>query len=105
VVQTSPPANAAATANTRIRDGELSLLASLFVFLLPRRLRRRGVWLLMALLVPVLAGTISACGSAGTLTGGTTPGTYTITVTGNAIDSPAPMVETATTTLRVNSLF
>jgi hypothetical protein len=59
----------------------------------------------LALLSFAAAGEIIGCGSSGTLVGGTPPATYTITVTGDAIGSYAPVAEAATTTITVKSLF
>jgi hypothetical protein len=105
VVQTSPPVNTRAMAHASTARKVLPFLACLFVISVPLRSRRWGRWFFMAILLPILAVTMGACGSSGTLAGGTLPATYSLTVTGNAIGGYAPVVETTTTSLKVNSLF
>jgi hypothetical protein len=72
------PANPAA----RLREGGGAALACLLFFLLP--VRRRGWRNLLGLVVllAALAGGMTACGGGTTTNPGTTPGSYTITVTG-----------------------
>jgi hypothetical protein len=48
---------------------------------------------------------IDGCGSSGTLSGGTTPGAYSLTVTGTAKDGTLTITKSATATLTVKSLF
>jgi len=99
VIQTNAPAQTA-----RLERGGGALLAGLLVFLLPRRWRKRGAWL-PVLLLGLTLGTVTGCGGAGTLTGGTPAGTSTITVTGTSSISTLNITETTTTTLNVKSMF
>ena len=102
-VQTSAPVN---TASSRRTAGvkKVSIIVAILLFWIPARRRRGARWFVVALLSIVAAG-ITACGSSGTLAGGTPPATYTVTVTGDAIGSYAPVTESATTTITVKSLF
>ncbi|WP_420239528.1 Ig-like domain repeat protein [Telmatobacter bradus] len=84
------------------RGGGGVFLAGLLLFLLPRR--KRASWLAL-LLVGFLLTALTACNQAGSLTGGTPAGSYTITVTGTASSGSITITETATTVLTVKSLF
>lgn len=80
-----------------------AILALLFFLVTPTR-RRAGQSLLGILLLTTILGALSGCGSGGSphTTGmGTTPGAYTLTVTGTGNDS-ANTVSTTTFTLTVN---
>jgi uncharacterized protein len=90
VVQTTAPAKAAAAFG----------FAGVLLLLLP--LRKRGRWLAAI----VVLGALNGCGSSGgSLTGGTPAGSYTVSVTGTAIDGSITLTHTATTSLKVKSLF
>jgi hypothetical protein len=105
VVQTSAPMKASTSDRLTPRKA-LTVAAALLVFFLPRRLRRtRGRAMFYLLLIAAVLGGLGACGGSGTLVGGTTPGVYTVSVTGSALNSPAPVTETTTATLNVQSLF
>ena len=86
------------------RGGGSVFLAGLLLFLLPGRWRKRASWLAL-LLVGFSLTTLTACNNAGSLTGGTPAGSYTITVTGTASSGSVTITETATTVLTVKSLF
>lgn len=105
VIQTTAPRNTSA-ARMKRGPGAWPLLAGVLVALLPRRLRRRGLWLVSGLLLLVFAGgAMTGCGGAGTLTGGTPAGSYTVTVTGTAQDSTLTITSSTTVTLQVKSMF
>lgn len=105
VVKTSPPVNTAGLSIRKIGGRSFPLTAALLLLFIPATRRRGGRWFILALLSFAAAGAIIGCGSSGTLVGGTPPATYTITVTGDAIGSYAPVAEAATTTITVKSLF
>ena len=92
------------TTTSRLERGGGLMLAGLLIFLLPKRLRKRASWIAV-LLIGVALSTLTACGGAGSLTGGTPAGSYTITVTGTSSIGSVTITETATTTLNVKSLF
>lgn len=80
-----------------------AVLALMFFLVTPTR-RRAGQSLSGILLLTALLGALSSCGSGGaprTTGTGTTPGAYTLTVTGTGNDS-ANTVSTTTFTLTVN---
>jgi uncharacterized protein len=108
VIQTTAPSQATTTTALLKRGGHgWPLLAGLLLFFVPKRFRRRGsIWIGGLLLSAALAAsTLTGCGSSGTLTGGTTPGTYTVTVTGLAVDGTLDLIHTATVTVTVKSMF
>ena len=86
-----------------------AILASLFVFLIPRRRRAWRSMLNLALLCVVLAGGAVSCSGGGggkvacaqIIAAGTTPGTYVVTVTG----SSGALTQTTTVTLMVHELM
>lgn len=105
VVQTTAPSQTSAS----LTDTSATRLALLFagglLVFLPRR-RWRGRWLILLLSSALALAALPGCGgSFGTLGGGTTPGTYTITVTGTAVDGSVTITKTATTSITVKSLF
>jgi len=105
VIQTSAPSQATASA---VRPGDSRLpfaLAGLFLLLLPRRIRKWSKWLVLPIAACLLGFAMSGCGSSGTLSGGTPVGTYSITVTGTAVDGTVTITKTATTSIAVKSLF
>jgi hypothetical protein len=65
-----------------------AVLACLFLCGIPARRRRLRAMLGMLMLLVALAGGVLACGSGGrtcpVVPAGTTPGTYTVTVTGTS---------------------
>jgi len=82
------------------------LVAGLLLLVIPRRLRRRGLWLTGLLMAAALAAfTLSVCGGSGTLSGGTPAGSYTVSVVGTATDGDLVLTHTATVTVKVESLF
>jgi subtilase family serine protease len=86
--------------------GTGGVIAAFVLFLVPRR-RRLWRWMPIALLALVLFGTLSACGGGGGSVStpppnpGTTPGTYTLTVTGTG-DDAAKSTASTTFSLTVN---
>ena len=84
------------------RSGAAGVLACVVFLFLPRRRRH---WWLIAVLALWAASAVTACGGPGTLTGGTPPGTYTITVTAEATNSGQQLAHSSTVTLTVKSLF
>lgn len=100
VVQTSPPHPASTAKRSLPWGGAAAVAGSLAWLVLPRRMRFPRVVAGM-LLGMLLAGTISACGGPGPVTGGTPPGAYTVTVTGSA----PPLSHSATFQLTVKSFF
>lgn len=105
VIQTSAPSQTAASA---VRPGDSRLpfaLAGLLLLLLPRRIRNWSKWLILPIAACLLGFAMSGCGSSGTLSGGTPVGTYSITVTGTAVDGTITLTKTATTSITVKSLF
>jgi hypothetical protein len=83
-----------------------ALVAGILFLFTPMRFRRnwRGLLLLFVYIGLMPLG-VSACGGSGTLSGGTIPGNYNVTVSGSAINSPIPITEATTATLNVKSLF
>ncbi len=74
------------------------VMASLLGFFLLRRQRWQSTAFLLLVLLAGIGG-LSGCGSNGNL--GTTPGTYTITVTGTSTLAGAPLTHTVTARLKV----
>jgi uncharacterized protein len=75
-------------------------------FLFSRRRASRAVWMLVLLITSFwTAAAVTGCGGSKTLTGGTTPGAYTITVTGVAADGSLSITQTATASVTIKSLF
>jgi hypothetical protein len=84
----------------------LAIVGGIVLLLIPHRLRHRGGWFAAVLFCAGIAFcTLSGCGGSSTATGGTPVGSYTITVSGSALDGTIPISGTATTTLTVKSLF
>lgn len=106
VIQTTAPQQTTTASNLSHGRG-WPLLAGVLLLFIPRRLRRRGKWLLGILVLAAVAsmGAISGCGGSGTLTGGTPAGTYTISVVGTANDGTLVITQTANVTLNVESMF
>jgi len=107
-IQTSAPSKTTSAAILNRGKGAIPLLAGVLLLLLPRKSRKSFArWTSMGALLVMLGMmmSLSACSSSGTLTGGTTAGTYTITVTGTAKDGTVTLTKTATTSLTVKSLF
>lgn len=105
-IQTSAPAAVAGLAPKNIngwrRSGGAAVLACVVLLFLPSR---RRPWLWMALFAALAATTVTACGGPGTLTGGTPPATYTVTVSAQATNSGQLLTHSTTITLTVKSLF
>jgi uncharacterized protein len=105
-VQTSAPSQTAASNHTPRFPWQLPgtiALAGVVLFVTPKRLRRRGTFL--AIVAVLALNTMFGCGSPRTLTGGTPPGTYTVTVTANVDESGYIVSHSANVTLTVKSLF
>jgi len=104
IVQTSAPTNTGAQASSRAAP--LAVLSGVLMLLWPKRLKGRRWWMTVVMLVAMSAiGALNGCGRSGTLVGGTPVGSYTLTVSGSALDSPVPVIKTVSATLKVNSLF
>jgi hypothetical protein len=104
IVQTSAPTNTGTQASTRTTP--LVVLSGVLLLFWPKRFKGRHWWMTVVMFLAISAiGALNGCGGSGTLVGGTPVGSYTLTVTGSALDSPAPVIKTATATLKVNSLF
>jgi Bacterial Ig-like domain (group 3) len=105
-LQTAPPHAIAAFRRPAFldwpRSGTAGALACLLFFLAPRR-KRRG--LLLLILFGIAASTFSACSNPVPLTGGTPPGTYTVTVTAQTSNAGQTLAHTAVLKLTVKSLF
>ncbi|GGG91861.1 Ig-like domain repeat protein [Silvibacterium dinghuense] len=105
-IATTAPSQSSAGIATLSGRGLLATCLALLMLLLPWHARRTVRGLLIALAgVLLTTACMSGCGSSGTLTGGTPAGTYTITVTGTAVDGSVTTTKTATTTLIVKSMF
>jgi hypothetical protein len=106
LVQTTAPAKA--TAQLTSPFGTVALaFGGVLIWIFPKRLRRHPRFLTLILFLSALSiGALGGCGSpAGTLSGGTSAGSYTVTVTGVANDGSIVLTHTATATLKVKSLF
>jgi hypothetical protein len=106
-IQTSAPAQSSAVNHQprlpwQIPAGSVAMAGIVLIFM-PKRFRRRGLFL--AILSVIALNTMIGCSSPRSLVGGTTPGTYTVTVTGTADESGFIVSHSATTTLTVKSLF
>jgi hypothetical protein len=104
-IQTIAPSKTTTAAN-QIQGGRgWPVLVGLLLLFIPKKWRRAG-WLVGLLLVAALAaGSLTGCGGSSSLSGGTPAGTYTVTVTGTAVDGTVTLTKTATVTLKVQSLF
>jgi hypothetical protein len=106
VIQTTAPGQQKTTASNHSAGRGWPLVAGLLLLVIPRRLRRRGLWLTGLLMAAALAAfTLSGCGGSGTLSGGTPAGSYTVSVVGTATDGDLVLTHTATVTVKVESLF
>lgn len=109
VIQTSAPSQSAAANRSPRLPWQLPAgsvgLAAIALFVLPKRFRRRGAFL--ATLVVLTFNMMLGCSSPRRLTGGTTPGTYTVTVTAAVDESGTGYIvsHSATANLTVKSLF
>jgi hypothetical protein len=105
LIQTIAPSKTTTAAN-QIQGGRgWPVLVGLLLLFIPKKWRRAG-WLVGLLLVAALAaGSLTGCGGSSSLSGGTPAGTYTVTVTGTAVDGTVTLTKTATVTLKVQSLF
>jgi hypothetical protein len=106
VVQTTAPSRETTTAGLGGMGRGWPLLAVVLAVFVPRRLRRRGIWLTGLLVAAVLASlSLGGCGGSSTLAGGTPVGTYAVTVTGKAVDGSLVLTQATTVTVKVESLF
>jgi hypothetical protein len=106
VVQTAAPSRQTTTASLGGMGRGWPLMATVLLLFVPRRLRRRGIWLAGLLVAAVIASmSLGGCGGSSTLTGGTPAGTYTVTVTGTAVDGSLVLTQSTTVTVKVESLF
>ena len=105
VVQTSAPQKMS-TSSLVSTGRTLYLAGGLLFILLPWRLKWRGwkTMLILAVMATLIVG-IGACGSSGTLTAGTIPGSYTVTVSGTLPSDSGPVTKTTAATVNVQSLF
>lgn len=100
VLKTSAPAQAT---SARGISGGVGVFAAIFGLLyIPRRFRR-AFWI-SSVLLAILA-TCSGCSDSKSLTGGTPPGTYQITVTAQTSTSGPQLSHSITIHLKVKSLF
>jgi hypothetical protein len=99
-IQTSPP-HKANIAHTTWHFPWQGALTSLAILVLPRRLRRRGILLLV--LATVAAVAVIGCGSPGPITGGTPPGTYTVQITATASQLGQTLSHSVMVKLRVKA--
>ncbi|MDR3727348.1 MAG: Ig-like domain repeat protein [Terracidiphilus sp.] len=105
VIQTTAPSKTTTAANRMPGGRGWPVLAGLLLLFIPKKWRRGG-WLAGLLLVAALAaGSLTGCGGSSSLSGGTPAGTYTVTVTGTAVDGTVTLAKTATVTVKVQSLF
>ncbi len=104
---TAPKPLTSAAIMKRWTGGATALACLCGVLLIPRRIRRslqiRSV-LLAAILIGAFAA-ISGCGGGGTLTGGTPPGTYQITLTAQTSKNGPQLSHSVLVTVVVKSLF
>jgi hypothetical protein len=106
IVQTSAPTNTGASSQASARAAPPVILSGVLLLFWPKRLKGRRWWMTFVVLLAISAiGALNGCGGSGTLVGGTPVGSYTLTVSGSALNSPAPVIKTVTATLKVNSLF
>ena len=106
LLHTTAPAKA--TADLTYPFGTVVVaFGGVLIWIFPKRLRRHPRFLALILLLSALSiGALGGCGSpAGTLSGGTPAGSYTVTVTGVANDGSIVLTHTAAATLKVKSLF
>jgi Bacterial Ig-like domain (group 3)/FG-GAP-like repeat len=104
-VQTTAPSRAS-IAPVFPRGYRVVLLAGLFLFFIPKRLRRKGWPILLPMLALLAAGSaITGCSGSRSLVGGTPVGAQTITVTGTATNGSQTLNHQTSLTLNVNSLF
>jgi hypothetical protein len=99
VIQTAAPHKTAAVSE--------SVFGAIILLLLPGRRRRRGIlarWSPLLLAFCVAFG-MAGCGAAGSISGGTPPGTYQVAVTASTTGTGAPVSHSAIVTVTVKSLF
>lgn len=106
VLQSVAPSSAHLERSPLSRHTLPTALCAIFVILLPRRRWRSAARVLLLIVVAAWAASVVAgCNSKHTATGGTTPGTYTLTVTGVATDGSLSITQTATAAVTIKSLF
>jgi len=105
VLQSVAPSSA--KMNVPLLGRELpTALCAVFLFFLPRRSWRRIARVfVLVIAVAWAAFAVTGCNSKHTATGGTTPGSYTLTVTGVATDGTLSITQTATASVTIKSLF
>ena len=105
VVQTTAPSHASIAPG--FSSGyRVAALAGLFLFFIPKRLRRKGWPILLLLLAFLAAGSaITGCSGSRSLVGGTPLGAQTITVVGTATNGSQTLNHQTSVTLNVTSLF
>ena len=105
VVQTTAPSHASIAPG--FSSGyRVAALAGLFLFFIPKRLRRKGWPILLLLLAFLAAGAaITGCSGSRSLVGGTPLGAQTITVVGTATNGSQTLNHQTSVTLNVTSLF
>jgi hypothetical protein len=103
LIQTSAPHEASAGYAT----GPAALLGAVALLLLPGKKRRRGILrgLTLMLLVVAIGTGITGCGALHSITSGTPPGTYQVTVTATTTGSGTVITHSAVVTLTAKSLF
>jgi uncharacterized protein len=100
VVQSTAPSKTTASAQRG-----WPLLAGLLLLVPLRWKRWRGRIAILLLGVATACFGFAGCGSSGTLSGGTTAGSYTITITGTAVAGTVTLTQSTTVTTTVKSLF
>jgi hypothetical protein len=105
VLQTTAPSKTSTAGVGGIGWG-WPLVSGVLLLLVPRRMRRRGLWVAGLLVTAILtAVSLSGCGGSSTLTGGTPTGTYSVTITGTSADGSLILTHSTTVTVKVKSLF
>jgi hypothetical protein len=107
MVETTAPSRAATTSGVS-RSYRLAALAGLLLLFIPRRWRRFcNRWsMFFAILACLIAGAaVSGCSGPFSLSGGTPPGSQTITINGTVTYDFQTLTHTTTVTLNVESLF
>lgn len=106
-IQTTAPTQTVGTSNSSSLPWQLPAGAGAAVGLalcfLPKKLRRRAFFLGSVLMAFLAIG--SGCSAPRKISGGTTPGTYTVTVTASVDEAGYTVSHSANITLTVKSLF
>jgi hypothetical protein len=107
VIQTTAPSPSAHRSGP-FAGFQVTALAGLLLFLLPRRWRRAGkTWAVIFILFAFLAAetAMTGCSGSRSLVGGTPVGAQTITIIGTATSGSQSLIRQTTVTLNVKSLF